>query len=52
MERWVVYALLAMLCAGVTAVIAKIGLRDITGELGLTVRTLFVTAFVLYTPVA
>lgn len=47
MERWVVYALLAMACAGVTAVIAKIGLRDITGELGLTVRTLFVTAFVL-----
>ena len=47
MERWVVYALLAMSCAGLTAVIAKIGLRDITGELGLTVRTLFVTAFVL-----
>ena len=47
MERWVVYALISMACAGVTAVIAKIGLRDITGELGLTVRTLFVAVFVL-----
>lgn len=46
MERWVLYALLSMSFAGVTAVIAKIGLSHITGELGLTVRTVFVTIFV------
>lgn len=47
MERWVLYAVLSMLFAGVTAVIAKQGLTGISGELGLTVRTLFVTVFVL-----
>lgn len=47
MERWVLYALLSMGFAGFTAVIAKIGLSNITGELGLTVRTIFVSAFVL-----
>jgi transporter family protein len=47
MERWVLYALLSMGFAGITAVIAKLGLANITGELGLTVRTLFVSAFVL-----
>ncbi len=47
MERWVLYALLSMSFAGVTAVIAKLGLANITGELGLTVRTIFVSAFVL-----
>ena len=47
MERWVVYALLSMGFAGCTAVIAKIGLSNITGELGLTVRTVFVSVFVL-----
>lgn len=47
MERWVLYAVLSMLFAGVTAVIAKQGLAGISAELGLTVRTLFVTVFVL-----
>ncbi len=47
MDRWVVYAYLAMAFAGVTSVVAKLGLTGISGELGLTVRTLFVTVFVL-----
>lgn len=47
MERWVIYAIIAMAFAGVTAVIAKLGLTGISGELGLTVRTCFVFAFVL-----
>ena len=46
MERWVQYALLSMLFAGVTSVIAKQGLTGISGELGLTVRTMFVAVFV------
>ena len=36
-----------MLFAGFTAVIAKIGLGGISGEMGLSVRTLFVSAFIL-----
>lgn len=47
MERWVIYAILSMVFAGVTAVIAKMGLAGISSELGLVVRTCFVFAFVL-----
>ena len=47
MERWVLYAIISMLFAGFTAVVAKQGLVGISSELGLTVRTLFVCAFVL-----
>ena len=47
MERWVLDAILAMLFAGVTAVIAKAGLAGITAEAGLAVRTCFVFLFVL-----
>lgn len=47
MERWVIYAFLSMFFAGFTAVIAKQGMVGISGELGLTVRTLFVVVFVL-----
>lgn len=47
MEKWVFYALLSMVFAGFTSVIAKMGLAGISGELGLTIRTLFVSLFVL-----
>jgi transporter family protein len=47
MEKWVLDALFSMLFAGLTSVIAKMGLVGISGELGLSVRTLFVSLFVL-----
>ncbi|ESQ99353.1 membrane protein [Stutzerimonas chloritidismutans AW-1] len=47
MEKWVLYAFISMFFAGFTSVIAKMGLNGISGELGLTIRTLFVCAFVL-----
>jgi bacterial/archaeal transporter family protein len=47
MERWILYAVLAMFFAGVTGVIAKLGLKDISGDLGMTVRTCFVFVFVV-----
>lgn len=47
MERWVLYAIISMLFAGLTAVVAKQGLTGISAELGLTVRTIFVCIFVL-----
>ncbi len=47
MERWIIYAFISMFFAGFTSVIAKQGLTGISGELGLTVRTLFVFFFVL-----
>ncbi len=47
MKIWVGYAILSMFLAGLTAVIAKKGLDGISGDLGLTVRTLFVFLFTL-----
>jgi bacterial/archaeal transporter family protein len=41
------FAILSMFFAGFTSVIAKVGLTGISGDLGLTVRTLFVSVFVL-----
>ncbi|MFN3617245.1 MAG: EamA family transporter [Aquabacterium sp.] len=47
MDKWVMHALASMFFAGFTSVIAKLGLSGISGELGLTIRTLFVCAFVM-----
>jgi len=47
MERWVIYAIISMLFAGFTSVVAKQGLVGISAELGLTVRTIFVCIFVM-----
>jgi len=47
MKTWVLHAVVAMIFAGFTSVIAKLGLAGISGELGLAVRTGFVCAFVL-----
>ena len=47
MQPWVAYAFVAMLFAGVTTVIAKQGLAGISAELGIGVRTVFVTLFVM-----
>jgi transporter family protein len=41
------FAIFSMFFAGFTSIIAKIGLTGISGELGLSVRTLFVSVFVL-----
>jgi len=47
MQRWVTYAFISMLFAGFTSVIAKKGLANISGDLGLGIRTCFVFIFVL-----
>ena len=39
MEKWIVYAILSMLFAGVTSVLAKYGLQNINSDLGLGIRT-------------
>lgn len=47
MEKWVIFAIISMVFAGFTSVIAKVGLTGISGELGLSIRTIFVAVFVL-----
>lgn len=47
MEPWKIYAFAAAIFAGITAVIAKAGLKNLSADLGLAVRTVFVCAFVI-----
>ncbi len=46
MEPWKLYTFAAALFAGLTSVVAKAGLKDLSADLGLAVRTAFVFAFV------
>lgn len=47
MEKWILYAVISMFFAGFTSVIAKLGLSGISSELGLTIRTIFVSFFII-----
>lgn len=49
MEKWLGYALISMLFAGATAVVAKLGLAGISAELGLAVRTSVIFLIVMAT---
>jgi bacterial/archaeal transporter family protein len=42
MPVWILYALIAMLFAGITAVIAKMGMKDIPSDLAVAIRTMVV----------
>lgn len=52
LPNWVMYALLSMLFAGVTSVIAKFGLKNVGGDAGLAVRTTFVFALIWLNTIA
>ena len=47
MENWIIYAIVSMLFASLTSVLAKFGLQNINSDLGLGIRT--ATIFVLIT---
>ncbi len=53
METWIIYAILSMIFAGLTSVLAKYGLQNIHPDLGLGIRTttifFLITAFNLVT---
>jgi transporter family protein len=42
MPTWIFYAILSMFFAGLTAVIAKFGLKNVSGDTGVAIRTTFV----------
>lgn len=52
MERSILFALISMVFAGVTAVLAKFGMKNVTGDTALTVRTSFIFLFVWLNAVA
>lgn len=47
MKNWILYSIISMFFAGLTSVIAKFGLKNISSDLGLAVRTTVVFGFVL-----
>ncbi len=47
METWILYAILSMIFAGLTSVLAKYGLQNINPDLGLGIRT--TTIFLIIT---
>jgi bacterial/archaeal transporter family protein len=46
MENWKLYAVLSMLFAGITSVIAKMGMKNLSSDVALSVRTFVVFALV------
>ena len=47
MEKWKIYALVSAIFAGLTSVVAKAGLKTLSADLGLAVRSVFVCVFVV-----
>jgi len=45
LETWLVYAILASLFAGITSVLAKIGIKDVNSHLATAVRTVVIVIF-------
>lgn len=46
MQKWVLYALISSVFAGITSVIAKVGLKEINPTLALGIRTVFIFIFI------
>ncbi|MDE3234315.1 MAG: EamA family transporter [Bacteroidota bacterium] len=46
METWILYAILSMVFAGVTSVLAKYGLHNVSADLGLGIRTTTIFFFI------
>ena len=47
METWILYAILSMLFAGLTSILAKYGLQNIHPDLGLGIRTATIFFFII-----
>jgi bacterial/archaeal transporter family protein len=47
MEKWILYALISMLFAGLTSVVAKFGMTNLSSDTALAIRTLVVLSIVL-----
>jgi transporter family protein len=46
MKQYQIFAIISMIFAGLTSVVAKVGLKNVSGDTGLAVRTIFVFAFI------
>jgi transporter family protein len=48
MQTWMFYSILSMIFAGVTAVLAKYGLQNISADLGMAIRTAIIFLAVIF----
>ena len=42
MKKWIIFSIISMVFAGLTSVIAKMGLKNVSADTGLAVRTIVV----------
>lgn len=47
MEKWIIYAIISMLFAGLTSVMAKFGMKDLSSDTALAIRTSVVFTIVI-----
>lgn len=47
MEKWIIYAIISMVFAGLTSVIAKFGMKDLSSDTALAIRTIVVFSIVV-----
>lgn len=47
MEKWIIYAIISMLFAGLTSVIAKFGMKGLSSDTALAIRTIVVFTIVV-----
>ncbi len=52
MPTWILYAIASMFFAGLTSVIAKFGLKNVSGDLGLAIRTTMVFVLIWMNAIA
>ncbi|WP_411824019.1 EamA family transporter [Leptospira sp. 'Mane'] len=48
MENWILFSILSMIFAGITSILAKFGLKDISAEAGLGVRTAVIFSIITF----
>ncbi len=46
MEKWKIFAIISMLFAGLTSVIAKFGMKNLSSDVALSIRTMVVFAII------
>ena len=46
MEKWALYAVISMVFAGITAILAKFGMKDLSSDAALSIRTAVVFAII------
>lgn len=47
MEKWILYAIVSMVFAGITSVIAKFGMKDLSSDVALALRTTVVFGIIV-----